>query len=112
MSNVTNLILTTRLDDRDNANALNELPLFRGIPGLVPCDNPEWAGGDAPLAMNICVGACNNIDLVEIVHGMRRTPWQHPDSVQLLVCTQEDSAFVELDWQHTTELPEEDRVID
>jgi hypothetical protein len=110
MSNVTNMILTTRPEDRDNAYALNTLVAFRGEIGLVPCDNPEWAGGNAPLTMNICVGSCGEVDLVALVHAMRQTRWIHPERVQLFVCTHDDIAFVELDWPRTTELPADDRV--
>lgn len=115
MAAVTNVMLTTRFTDRDNVKKLDELVTFRADVGLVSCDDPEehttrWYGGDARLGMNVCVGAIANLDLAELVLGMRRVRWAEPDFVQLFVCAEDDMRFVEVDWQRTTERPEEDRI--
>lgn len=61
--------------------------------------------------MNVCIGACGEVDLAKLVLTMREVPWVEPDLVQLLVCAADDARFVEVDWQRTTERPAADRVV-
>lgn len=114
MSQITNVILTTRFEDQDNADKLDTIVNFRSEVGLVSCDDPKhgtrWYGGDVHLGMNICIGACNWLDLTELVLGMRSISWVDPDCVQLFVCGEDDARFVEVDWQQTTERPADDRM--
>lgn len=103
MSNVTNVILTTSTLDEDKIAVLNQTVPFRGGIGLVSCSDSQfeqpWYGGDKHLEMNICIGACGELNLAELMRGMRSIEWEEPDAVQLFICESDVERFTEIDWR-------------
>lgn len=103
MSNVTNIILTTSTLDEDKIGALNKAVPFRGGIGLVSCSDSQfkkpWYGGDKHLEMNICVGACGELNLAELTRGIRMIEWEEPDAVQVYICGSDVERFTEVHWR-------------
>ena len=102
MANVTNIMVVTAVADKAHVDALNDLERFFGTVGLVSCLDTDSGGkrygGDCPMEHNIHIGACRGLYIGDLVAAMRATPWNHPELVQVFVCTGDDEWFRELDW--------------
>ena len=107
MSRVTNLILTfSGLEDENQIDIVNqffvnnkeELSHQTGLTSIHDSSLPDcWYGGKAKgFEKSLYLGAYNWFDLPGFLNHLKSIPWRWPETVQLLVCGQDDDVFKSL----------------
>lgn len=97
MSNVTNVILTTFIDEHNALAEVNKALAEAGHSPLISCADPRlpqgWYGGDKFLEVDIFIGAYNNLNVPHLVKACKAAPWDDPGAVALFIRGQWDDCF-------------------
>lgn len=100
MSHVTNIILTTMVDEEDAVKELNgKLSVTAVCSSPRPVDLsrcPNTCGGNKYLECDIYLAAYNYFKLDNFLGAVRSVAWEYPEDVQLFVKDQHDSHFTEV----------------
>lgn len=97
MSLVTNVILTTFLNDEDAVATVNESlkaqPTMSGHDVLHPVH--DHGSNRKAMEADVYIGAFNYLDLDGLLQAVRSAPWEWPDYVRVFVQQQDDDGFSE-----------------
>lgn len=100
MSNVTNLILTFSLSEKENS-IMNQICNFEYTPNgfyIKSIDDPDlprgWYGGNKMFEGKVYLGAYNYLEFDNFVtHLINNVNWKHIEDVRLFVLKDEDDFF-------------------
>ena len=99
MSHVTDIILTTMLqdgstfdDDHPNVDQLNQY-LIENRGGWTLVKVNEYAGGGKAMQCDLFIAAINHLDIPAFLDAFYRINWEAPEYVQLMMKDEHDERF-------------------
>lgn len=91
MSNITNIIFVTSVDEDISMQALREISSFVDMDWQSLKD--EVTGGTKILECEVYVGAFNYFDENKFIDELKSIKWNYPEELQVMVKREDDDQF-------------------